>query len=326
MKIKVLIVRFSSIGDIVLTTPIIRCLKEQLDGDVEIHFITKNKFSGIVESNPNISKVWGIEKKVSEVFPDLKQQQFHYIIDLHHNLRSRFVKKNVEGLPFTFKKLNFEKWLITNLKIDRLLNKHIVDRYFDAIAPLSIKNDHKGLEYYIPENDQLQLDVLPKTHQKGFIGFVIGGTYTTKQFPLNKVIETSRKISKPIVLLGGKTESSEGNKIVSMVGNNVYNACGKFNLNQSSSLVQQADKIITNDTGLMHIAAAFKKPILSIWGNTTPKFGMYPYLADNSSKIVELKDLNCRPCSKLGYEKCPKKHFNCMQLIDSDEIADWANS
>ena len=117
------------------------------------------------------------------------------------------------------------------------------------------------------------------------------------------------------MLLGGKEDRENGEKVKNATGENIFNTCGKYNINQSASLIQQAHKVITHDTGLMHIAAAFKKEIISVWGNTIPEFGMYPYLADPRSKIVEVKGLSCRPCSKIGYEKCPKGHFNCMNKI-----------
>ena len=119
-------------------------------------------------------------------------------------------------------------------------------------------------------------------------------------------------------MLGGDEDAQKGDRIKNAVGDLVFNACGKFNINQSASLVKQANKIITNDTGLMHIAAAFKKEIISLWGNTIPEFGMYPYMPgfENKSHLLEVKSLSCRPCSKIGFEKCPKKHFDCMEKID----------
>jgi len=140
--------------------------------------------------------------------------------------------------------------------------------------------------------------------------------------PEDKIIEVCKKIDKSIVLLGGTEDVEKGERIKMEVGEKIYNSCGKFTLNQSASLVRQAEKIITNDTGLMHVAAAFNKEIISLWGNTIPEFGMYPYMPGNEkqSQILEVKDLNCRPCSKIGFQKCPKGHFKCMIGINSDEI------
>ncbi len=318
---KILIIRFSSIGDIVLTTPVIRCLKQQLK-DVEIHFLTKNAFEPVLRKNPHIDKIYTIENKIDEVIADLKRESFYYIIDLHKNFRSKGVILKLKRSSSSFSKINVKKWLIVNLKINKLPAVHIVDRYFQAVEKLGVKNDGKGLDYFIPKKDEVDLKTLPQLFQNGYIGWVIGGKHNTKMYPEEKIIEVCQSINKPVVLLGGNEDSEAAERIVKAVGDRIYNACGKFNISQSASFVKQADKIITNDTGLMHIAAAFRKEIISLWGNTIPEFGMYPYMPgdENKSHILEVKNLSCRPCSKLGYSKCPKKHFDCMNRINVDEI------
>lgn len=316
---KILIIRFSSIGDIVLTTPVIRCIKEQKP-ETEIHYLTKKSFKGILENNPYITKIHAIEKNVNEVISDLKKEKFDLVIDLHSNLRSSQVKINLGKPANTFKKLNFKKWILVNFKINTMPALHIVDRYMKTVEQLGIHNDNKGLDYFIPEKDEIKITSLPSMHQNGYIGFVIGAKHFTKQLPTEKIISICKKINQPIVLLGGKEDIARANEIEKAIGTNIYNACGKYNLNQSASFIKQAKKIITHDTGLMHIAAAFKKEILSVWGNTVPAFGFTPYLPDPKSKIIEVKNLSCRPCSKIGYDKCPKGHFKCMVDIDEKEF------
>ena len=216
-----------------------------------------------------------------------------------------------------------------NFKKNNLPDIHIVDRYVETLKSFGVVNDKKGLDYFIRNEEIVDPSSLPKSHHDGFIGWVIGGSYFTKMLPVSKVVEILRKTNKHVVLLGGKEDQNKGAEIAQKIGAQVYNACGKYSLNQSASLVQQADKVLSNDTGLMHIAAAFNKPILSFWGNTIPEFGMTPYMPKNPdrSKIMEIKDLSCRPCSKLGYKKkCPKRHFYCMELIDVDEVVSWINS
>jgi ADP-heptose:LPS heptosyltransferase len=316
---KILIIRFSSIGDIVLTTPVVRCLKKQLP-DVEVHYLTKRAFKGILEHNPHITKVHSIEKNVNEVMAELKSHNFDFVIDLHNNIRSLQVKAALGKPSSTFKKLNFKKWLLVNLKINRMPNQHVVDRYMQTLEKLGVKNDLKGLDYFIPEKDEVNFEQFPKTHQAGYIGFVIGAKHATKQLPVEKIIGICKKLNQPIVLLGGKEDVENAVLVEKAVGATIYNACGKYNLNQSASIIKQAKKIITHDTGLMHIAAAFKKEIISVWGNTVPALGFAPYLPATTSKIVEVKNLSCRPCSKIGYKKCPKGHFKCMMLIDEKEF------
>jgi ADP-heptose:LPS heptosyltransferase len=325
MPRKILIIRFSSIGDIVLTTPVVRCLKQQMD-DVEIHFLTKETFAPILRANPRIDSVITIRKSVSEVLPELRDQQYHHIIDLHNNLRSLQV---ILGLrrPFSrFDKLNLRKWLLVRFKLKVLPDIHIVDRYLHATRRLGIKNDGLGLEFYIPEGMEVNIEELPSPFSSGYIGLVTGGKHNTKILPVEKAIEICRMLDMPVVLLGGPEDNERGEAIASAEGVTAYNACGKYNLMQSASIVRQAKAVITNDTGLMHIAAAFSKPIVSIWGNTVPELGMYPYLAKDIPQLMaEVKGLSCRPCSKIGFEKCPKGHFKCMMDQDIAGIAGFVN-
>jgi ADP-heptose:LPS heptosyltransferase len=322
---KILVIRFSSIGDIVLTTPIIRGIKKQVK-EAEVHFITKKQFVNILESNPYISKVHSIEKNISEISMELKKEKFDFIVDLHHNLRSTQLKYLLGKRSKAFRKLNFEKWLAVNFGIQKFPKTHIVDRYFETVESLGVINDGKGLDYFIPANDEVDIKTLPIAFQNGYIGFVIGAKHFTKQLPNEKIASIIQKINQPIILLGGKEDTIKANQVISALpppsSKQLFNACGKYNLNQSASLVKQARKIITHDTGLMHIAAALKKEIVSVWGNTIPEFGMSPYYGELliASHISQVQNLSCRPCSKLGHIKCPKGHFMCMNQIKMDEI------
>jgi len=130
------------------------------------------------------------------------------------------------------------------------------------------------------------------------------------------------------VLLGDQQDDVRGKEVLQRVQRkDVFNLCGQYTLDQSASLIRQSAAVISNDTGLMHIAAAFKKPVVSVWGNTIPEFGMYPYMPGypELSVIAEVKNLSCRPCSKLGYKRCPVRHFKCMRKQDEMFIAESAN-
>lgn len=307
-KTKFLILRFSSIGDIVLTTPVMRCIKAQYP-DAEVHFATKKQFKVLVENNPYIDKYYLLEKSLNQFIKTLQSEDYDYVVDLHNNLRTSIIKLRLAKKSFSFDKLNFKKWLLVTLKIDQMPDVHIVDRYLKTVESLGVKNDLKGLDYFIPEKDKVQINAT-------YVAFAIGGQHFTKKLPTNKIIEVCQKINEKIILLGGKEDILAAEEIEKALGDKIINACGKYNLNQSASLVQQADYIITHDTGLMHIASALKKKVISIWGNTVPEFGMYPYLTE--FKIIENKELSCRPCSKIGYNKCPKEHFKCMNELNLD--------
>ena len=321
---KILVIRFSSIGDIVLTTPVVRCIKEQLK-NAEVHYLTKGSFAGILSSNPNITKVFSISKHVNEVISQLRSENYDHVVDLHSNIRSAQVKLKLGKPSTTFDKLNVKKWLLVNFKWNILPPVHVIDRYMDTVKGLGVVNDNKGLDYFIPPADEVDPGSI-RTAGGGtlkadqFIAFVIGAKHNTKQLPVEKIISICKGIKHPVVLLGGKEDAQKGETISLAAGPHVFNACGKFSLNQSASIVKQAGKVITHDTGLMHIASAFKKEIISVWGNTVPAFGMYPYLPGDNSSIIEVEGLSCRPCSKIGYPKCPQGHFKCMNLIDENAV------
>lgn len=324
MKVKFLVVRFSSIGDIVLTTPVVRGLKTQVPG-AEVHFVTKARYAPLLASNPYIDNIHVLHDKISTLLDNLETENFDYIIDLHRNIRSGQIKRRLKVPDFTFEKLNIRKWLLVNFKINYLPTAHVVDRYLETLSDFDVKSDGKGLDFYIPENEFYPLEKLPLKFSEGFISFVIGGTYFTKRLPLEKIIAVCKGINQPVILLGGKHEQDAGDQVVAKSDGNVINLCGKLDVLQSASLISQAKVILTNDTGMMHIAAAFRKKILSFWGNTVPELGMWPYMPDEASKIIEVKELKCRPCSKLGYNHCPRKHFRCMNEIDEKQAINWVN-
>ena len=333
---KFLIIRFSSIGDIVLTTPVIRCLKKQL-ATAEVHYLTKAAFRPILKANPYVDRIHTLtDNDLDATIEELRKEDFDYVIDLHHNLRTWKVKRGLKKQSFSFDKLNVEKWLLTNFKIDKMPDRHIVDRYLDTLKTFNVANDGAGLDYFIPTDEELKPTDIPTAHQAGYIGLVIGAAHATKRLPLHKLEAICKGARHPLILLGGPEDAETAKKLAAIDPIKIYNACGQFKLNESAALVRQAKMIVTHDTGLMHIAAAFKRPVISIWGNTVPEFGMYPYYGDNylfhyrqgaqrlfgdlPYQIMEIKGLSCRPCSKIGYDKCPKRHFKCMEQQSMEVI------
>ena len=337
---KILVLRFSSIGDIVLTTPVVRALARQVP-NAEVHFATKPAYRGLLEPNPYITKVHCLTGSLSQLVQELQAERFDYVVDLHNNLRTSILKLRL-GVPgSSFDKLNWQKWLLVNFKIDRLPRVHIVQRYLEAAALLGVKDDGLGLDYFIPESQEVELNTLPVGFEQGYAAVAIGAQHATKRLPVEKLIELCAKLARPIVLLGGPEDESIGHIIEQAFATKsatvetpaatipdspyrfpknllshsaaqalIVNGCGRYTLHQSASLLRQAQFVVSHDTGLMHIAAAFGKEIFSVWGNTVPEFGMYPYRTE--FKVLEVTGLSCRPCSKIGFAKCPQGHFKCM--------------
>lgn len=318
---KFLIIRFSSIGDIVLTTPVIRCLKKQVAG-AEVHFLVKNSFRSVVEHNPYIDKLHVLAHSWELMIEELSVENYDYIIDLHHNIKTLRIKRALKKRSFSFYKLNIQKYIYTAFKINVLPKVHIVDRYMRTVESFGVKNDGAGLDYFIAPHEETGKADIPTSHSAGYIACVIGAAHGTKRWPVHKWREYCSKMDHPVILLGGKEDEKDGNEIAAVDPVKVYNACGKFRINESADLVRKAKVVITNDTGLMHIAAAFKRPVISLWGNTVPSFGMTPYYGDATvfSVMMQTNKLWCRPCSKIGYKKCPLGHFKCMEKIDVHEV------
>jgi ADP-heptose:LPS heptosyltransferase len=323
--VKFLILRFSSIGDIVLTTPIIRGLKQQVE-NAEVHYLTKPQFAGVLQGNPHIDKLLLLKDDLKETLEEIKEEEYDYIIDLHNNLRTSLIKRKTGIVSFSFDKLNVKKWMLVNLKINRMPNVHIVQRYLDTVSVFDVKDDGLGLDYFIPESDAVNPVEMHAAFKGQYMVIVVGANHFTKQIPIDKIVSIANNTGIPVCLVGGKDVLEQAAKIEEALKIPFLNTVGQVSLHQSASLIKQCHVVLTPDTGMMHIASAFKKKIISLWGNTVPELGMYPYKADADSKVFEVKNLRCRPCSKIGYEKCPKGHFKCMNNIDNNEVVGYIQS
>ncbi|MBM3185082.1 MAG: glycosyltransferase family 9 protein [Bacteroidetes bacterium] len=320
---KVLVIRFSSIGDIVLTFPVLRCIKEQI-ANSEIHFATKKAFSDLAYASGSIDQLHILDGSLSDLSKRLKNEKFDIVIDLHNNLRSRMLCYKL-GIKQTyhFRKLNFLKWILVRFKRNYLPKIHVVDRYFEAVNNIGVVNDGRNNTFNLTQELNVR-DVL-NLEEKSYISIAIGAQFETKQIPIIKIQEIISKIDLPIVLLGGKMDEQKANSIIELLPEkNIKNTCGKYSLLQSAAIVKNSKLLIAGDTGLMHIAACFDIPIYVIWGNTTPSFGMSAYKPQGSDSVhnFEVQNLTCRPCSKIGFDKCPKGHHKCMMNIDESKIVE----
>lgn len=319
---KILVIRFSSIGDIVLTTPVVRALKVRLGA--EVHYLTKPAFASILLANPYVSKVITLTDHFDDMITLLKAEKYDYIVDLHHNLRTQRIKLSLRRHTASFPKLNFEKWMMVRFKINLLPDVHIVQRYFAATAKLGISNDGAGLDFFIPPEKKVDIFSKFGFQPYTFVSIVIGATYNTKCLTADQIGHLCEILNMPVVLLGGKQEIGKADEIIQKSNSQlIKSACGILELFESASVVEQSTTIISHDTGLMHIAAALKKPQVVIWGNTIPVFGMSPYYGNEKINWIsfEQKDLKCRPCTKLGFDSCPKGHFKCILDHDLNQIA-----
>jgi ADP-heptose:LPS heptosyltransferase len=320
--VKILIVRFSSIGDVVLTTPVIRCIKQKYP-DAELHYLTKKNMKDLLVSNPYINHIHTIDRSINEVVSVLKKEKFDYFIDLHHNIRTLRLRLSLGVKTFAFPKLNWQKWLLVRFKINQLPQVHVVERYFDAVKPLGVFPDHQPGELFIMPSNEVNTLTDFGLKSGTFITIAIGAQYATKQLPIDQLTRVIQETNHPIVLVGGPMDKAKGEQLVHACANKlIMNSCGNYTLLQSASIVKQSMVLLTNDTGMMHIAACFGIRIVTVWGNTVPSLGMYPYTPNTNNQWTkhQVNNLACRPCSKIGYASCPKGHFNCMNQQDIPAI------
>jgi ADP-heptose:LPS heptosyltransferase len=324
---KFLVIRFSSIGDIVLASPVLRCLKKQIITS-EVHFLTKSSFKAVSEGNPYIDKFFYYNKSIDELIDLLKLEEYDYVIDLHNNFRSNKIKRALGVKSYTIDKLNSEKFLLTKLRINIMPKRHITLRSMDTVAEFGVEYDGAGLDYFIPEKDLTKESDIPASHLAGYIAVVIGASYYTKKLPVYKLQELCKAIDHPVILIGGKEDEAVGDEVAATDAGKIYNACGKFNLNESADLVRRSKLVISHDTGLQYIACAFNKPVLAVWGSTSPLLDVEPFYANGNKlheNIIRQPQLKCQPCSKYGNKKCPLGHFKCMKQMDINYIANRVN-
>lgn len=325
-KVKhILVIRFSSIGDILLTTPVLRSIKAKYGEDCVLHFATKREMLKWIDNNPYVDHFHALEKGQSvSAFVKSIKSTYHIdaVVDLHNNLRTFIIKLHFIGVPkSSFPKLNIRKWLYVNFKWDLMPKVHVVDRYFEAVRFLEVENDGKGLDYFLPKDaENKALTLLKEKGIDSYTAITIAAKFATKALPVEKFEELLNQVKGNVILLGGPEDLPKAEAIMKLVYDrtDVYNLVGILSPSESAAMLKYATQVIAHDTGLMHVAAAFKKDIVVIWGNTTPALGMAPYLPSNlkAARYVEVKNLSCRPCSKIGFNACPKGHFDCMMKQD----------
>ena len=331
---RILIIRLSSIGDILLTTAFIRQTRIQFP-DSRIDFVVKKKFAGLVQFNPHLNHVYQFDetqglKGLLGLRKHIKKKKYDYVLDLHNNLRSRILTFNLPSKIFRIKKNKIKRALLVYFKIN--LFEQIVsvaEKYLAVGRALDIKDDHHGLELYWKDRHvkAVEKKISYRVLKNGFIALAPGAGFKTKQWPVEYFRLLIQKLEKEtkfkIVLLGSAAEKEQFRPLVT--SENVLNLAGKLNLLESAIVLNRARFLISNDSGLMHMATAVNTPVLAIFGSTVKELGFFPFRA--KSIVLENKDLWCRPCSHIGRNRCPLGHLKCLKSITPDmvfeKLKDW---
>ncbi len=324
---KILIIRLSSIGDILLTTPFIRQTRIAFPNS-SIDFVIKQRFIDLVRFNPHINHIYSVNEEegmagLREIRKRIEDQHYDYIFDLHNNIRSRILTKGLPNPIFRMRKDKLKRFLLVYTKIN--LYKRpipIPERYLRVGRAAGIKDDGHGLEIFWKNHIEEGLfDVVDRRLLKNpFVAMAPGAGFKTKRWPIEYFAELIRKIraqaSLPVVLLGSKEEAAYFKSLEELPG--VINLAGELTLLEAAIMISKAKFLVSNDSGLMHLATAVKTPVLAIFGSTVEEFGFFPYRSQH--QVVQRKGLWCRPCSHIGRNHCPLGHFKCMKDLKPELV------
>lgn len=316
---KILIIRLSSLGDILLTTPFLRTLKLSYP-HIKIDFIVRSEYESTLKFNPHINNLIPLERnyKKEKIKSKIKYDNYDLIVDLQNNIRSRYLTRGFSSKTVRYKKPYLDRLLLVKFKINRF--KEIIPipvRYANSIP--NFKLDQKGLELFIPDEEKSVIS------DNNLIGLCPGSRHLTKMWPKDYYIELGNQLTKnnyKVALFGGKDDMAICKEISSMVD-------GSINLSNNNDLIKLAVNmkscraIVCNDSGLMHTALALNLPVISIFGSTVKEFGFTPYKGKNI--VLENNLLSCRPCSHIGLDECPKNHLDCLNKISPITVYNAVN-
>lgn len=313
---KKLLIRLSSAGDIILTSPLLRLIKER-EPDGEVHFVVKSIYSDLIQYNLNITTIHLVQEhaefsELEELRQRLLKEKFDSTLDLHNNFRSIYLRKGTSKQIRVIKKDILKRAALVKMKLNFYSEPRSVALKYAQVYDKSL-TEVPMPEIFYPETLRDKVDEIwrnSRSNKRKAIFLCPGSKHFTKRWPAESWKNLAEKLSAEnhIVLIGGNEDLEICNAIGKIDG--VINFCGKFTMLESAAMLSHADLVITNDSFLMHAANALGKKILAVFGSSVKEFGFFPYGVEN--KIMEVTGLNCRPCSHIGRESCPKKHFRCM--------------
>ncbi len=312
---KVLIIRLSSLGDILLATPLLRTLKTKYH-DIQIDFILKKQYQNVLMLNPHITNLYTYEKekdKIAELTARLRQNKYDMIVDLQNNFRSAEIRNKLNADIYKFNKRTLDKFLLVNFKINRLDNApQIPVRYASTVTGLEL--DEAGLEIFTESKPSLLLE-----GKEQLIGIAPGSRHFTKMWPKEYFEHCGNLLNESgysVALFGGKEDIPTCKELAVKIKGSV-NLSNADDILQTAADMKKCIALICNDSGMMHTASAVNIPVLAVYGSTVKEFGFTPY--KNRNLILENKSLTCRPCSHIGRERCPKDHFRCMLEVTPEK-------
>ena len=325
---RILVVRFSSLGDLVLMTPLLRSIRER-HPKAHVTLVTRKEYGSLFAQNPRVNEVvtWDGKEPLADLIAILRATEWTHRLDLHGSLRSRWIRFRVGGRWGSYPKLRRARTALIKRKKDIYRDRrHVAQRYFDAAGGLDLTPDHKPAEIFI-HNDALRaadqfLQDAGLGRDRTLVAVVPGAAHATKRWPeqyWHQLVATLVSMQRDVVVLGGRQEEGIGRRLAETGGACAASAAGLFDLQGTAALLRRSRGVVVGDTGLMHMATAVGTPAVVLLGPTVTQFGFAPYHA--RATILE-RQLDCRPCSKHGGDACPLGHHRCLVDILPDEVAE----
>lgn len=333
---KTLVIRFSSIGDIVLASPLLRVLRARFPKS-QIDFVTRKEYAELVRSNQNLNRTFEFDadggfEALRKLKKTLREERYDLLVDLHDSLRSKYLRSIRGPKRVVVDKRILERSMLVKLKKNVFKGVvSVVDRYIETLGAYGIKNDGRGLELHIPDEVLFgvsgKLAPLQLNRFEKVVALCPGARHFTKRWPADRFARVGaafvQKLDAKVLLFGGAADEPLCKQIAWEINNQAgtdraSSFAGQLRLLETAAAMQYCDVVITNDTGQMHIATAMQRKIVAIFGSTVREFGFSPY--DPTAVVVESGGLACRPCSHIGRSECPEKHFRCMTEIDPEQV------
>ncbi len=320
---KILIIRLSSLGDIVLAQPVCAALRAAFPHS-EISFLIKEQYKDVVSAFAVCDKIIYYEKSLAFHWR-LRRERFDFVVDLHGKFASKLISQICKAdARYAYTK----KHILRRLIVNRLSKKSIPpvsELYFQSLSKQLEGCEDKEAGYRIPriypqvELPEIFQQIQAGARKKFLIALFPGAAHQTKMYPISSWIKLIKQCPEQyeFVLLGSPGEKYLTKPIMDEVGERCHNLCGLYSLGEIISIVDSCHYLLSNDSGPMHIGAALAKPQIAIFGATHPRLGFSP---QNEMAVVLAADLSCQPCSLHGGNRCPRGHFNCMKMIEPEEL------
>lgn len=331
----ILVVRFSAIGDILLTTPLLRAIRTRHPG-ARLAYLTKEQYVPLVSENPNVNEVFGIREEdgLRAIAATIRTVRYSHLLDLHGNLRTLGLRAIARGPWRSYGKRRLERQVLITTKRDLYpAATPVAERYFEAAAELDLAVDGRPPDFFLaPEAEaraEERLAALGLGAGRALVAIAPGAAHATKRWPADGWIRLARRLvgtGADVVVLGGPDDAELAKHIVSGVRarlasgeeRRVAGTAGLLGLQETGAVIKRAAALVSGDTGVMHMATGVGTPVVALFGPTVRQFGFFPYRADRSA-VIELP-LECRPCSAHGGPACPLKHHRCLRTIAPETV------